>query len=105
MIAKIPYFWQMKLKGAIFIMPEISDIPIDDHNRYAQQVEQQRKEPIQYRDDRQVAGPAQIDVKIPSYPSQIKGFTGEEECHITFSAFAPPLLKLQLALLVFLMRD
>ncbi len=68
-------------------MAEIHDVSMDDHNKYAQRIEQQRREPLQYTDDRQVAGPAKVDVTTPSYPSQIESLMGEDLCNLPWSVF------------------
>lgn len=78
------------LKQPPIFMPTIDDIPMDSHNEYAKHVQQQTTGPIQYKEDRWVAGPAQADVTAPSYPSQINAFTGEDLCNLPYSAFSPP---------------
>ncbi len=69
------------------IMPTIDDLPLGDHNKYAQNVEQTSKEPLQYRDDKHIAGPARTEVNIPSYPSHIRSFSGEDLTNVTWSDF------------------
>lgn len=71
-------------------MPTIDDIPLNSHNEWAKRVEQQRKEPLQYGEDYQVVGPAQVDVSAPSYPSQLESLLGEDLCNIPWSDFSMP---------------
>jgi hypothetical protein len=68
-------------------MPEINDLPLDSYKRYAEDVEKQRRETLQFKDDRQVVGPAQIDVTTPSFPSEVKSLLGEDLCRARWSDF------------------
>jgi len=68
-------------------MPTIDDLPLDSHNQYAKNVEQQRHEPLKFNEDRQVVGPARVDVNAPSYPSEVRSLVGEDLCNAQWSAF------------------
>lgn len=67
------------------IMTEISDLPWKDYNEYAKSVEQQRKELLKFKDEKQIIEPARIDVTTPSYPSPVRSLLQEDLCNATWS--------------------
>ncbi len=68
-------------------MPTIDDLPLDSHKDYARRIEDQRRETLQFSEDRRVAGPAQVDVNVPSYPSEIKSLLGDDRTYSRWSDF------------------
>ncbi len=68
-------------------MAEISDLPIENNNRWAQ--DQQNIIHVQIKEDFRVAGPAGVDVTEPSYASQLTTLVGDKTS-IAWASIEPP---------------
>lgn len=73
-------------------MPTFDDLSIDDHNRYARMIEEQRTSPIQYgKDGKLVIGPVQTTITEPSYASALAELMGTgSESNPSYATFTPP---------------
>src|SRR5262249_17500179 len=68
---------------------EISNLPIQSHQRYAEDQEALKRAPG-LKEDRLIAGPAQVDVTEPAYPSSLTALTGQDLANLQWALIDPP---------------